>query len=241
MLSFAKKEWTDFPRLGTLPTNVEDFANPDLTKKRDDLSSSESYLSFVAYARSWKNMVEELMKVRFSFPKVLVFPWRIEDETVCVTSLEFESLAILTKEILFCMEHKFFEEFASAAFQTRVCRAHTLAVEGLSRLKKWSKPTDDIFFCVPDFYTDLIQLTKAAYVTSVILASTKEEQITADMRNMLCATMESLKATKPSVRSKWLTFQAEALVQKSLVHMRHSEAAWGEALYHQNRRNEQLH
>jgi hypothetical protein len=29
-------------------------------------------------------------------------------------------------------------------------------------------------------------------------------------------------------------------VQKSLVHMRHSEAAWGEALYHQNRRNEQL-
>jgi hypothetical protein len=78
-------------------------------------------------------------------------------------------------------------------------------------------------------------------VTSVILASTKEEQITADMRNMLCATMESLKATKPSVRSKWLTFQAEALVQKSLVHMRHSEAAWGEALYHHNRRNEQLH
>ena len=232
---FKKDVFSAFPILK--PLHILDFKIEEIGIKRNKMSESpENYSDFVDYAECWASQFEKLRLARFSFEEVLVFPWKVQDEIICFTCLDFESQALLATEILFCLEHNFFTDFNTFDFQTKMCRAHTLSVEALSCLKKWRKPVPaNIFFCESRFYDDIIKFTTAAYATSVISGV---DEIDAGMRDILLSCERELSATLPSTReSKWLLANSKAMRQKSYGDERYARQEWGEALYHQNKRN----
>ena len=127
------------------------------------------------YKEAWIRKLHEIESKDFVWNHHLVFPWKINNELVCVTFVPFETIALCMHEILLRLE--LCGEIDTKDVVKHLDMVKAVAKQAMDHLRLWEntpkgiRGCGDLFLCKQLLYKNII----AAAHYSCIIAATLEE------------------------------------------------------------------